>query len=416
MIRKLRIRFIRLICGSLAALACGREGPAGFTTSIDSTPDTVFVRVRGSVPSERVHRLVEELRIAPTASDTSLFTQLTEFQVDGKGRMWGFDFPTSSILVFGSDGALIRRIGRKGGGPGEFQQANGIVALDTGLAVLDYANARISFFSDSGTLQTSRRVPTGFFTSGGLVIDHSGAVRLRRPVTAPREGEILGRMGLVRVSSNGALSDSLAPPDLPVPREVYVATHKGGTSSTTSSFSPNYYWAWHPDGYFVVGHGGNYEIVLARPGMKPLAIMRQPVPVAISDLEWEDEHKAITMNMQQTDPGWSWSGPPLPHTKAPLTGLRITRDGRIWAQVATPSMRIPEDEIDKPSDPRRPVRHFRSQAAYEVFGTDGRFLGRIELPLRTRLMDSDGKLLWVLGRDENDLPAMIRYRIEPSLP
>jgi hypothetical protein len=122
------------------------------------------------------------------------------------------------------------------------------------------------------------------------------------------------------------------------------------------------------------------------------------------------------MSMQQTDPGWSWNGPALPHSKAPLTGLRITRDGRIWAQVAMPSVRIPEDQIDKPSDPKRPVRHFRAPVGYEVFGTDGRFLGRIELPLRTRLMDSDGRLLWVLGRDENDLPAMIRYRIDPPLP
>jgi hypothetical protein len=400
------------------ALACGREAANGFSTSTDSTSDTVFVRVRGAVPADRVHRLVEELGIAPTASDTSLFTQIAEFQVDAKGRMWAFDFPTSTILVFGADGGLIRRIGRKGGGPGEFQQLNGMVALDTGLVVLDYSNARVTFFSDSGTLRETWRVPTGFSTSGGLVIDRSGTVRLRRPVTAAREGEILGRMGLVRVDSRGTLSDSLAPPDLPVPREVYVATSKdgGGRSSTTSSFSPNYHWAWHPDGYFVVGHGGKYQIVLVRPGTLPLAISRDLPPVAIPDAEWNDEEEFIITMLRQTDPGWSWNGPALPRAKAPLLGLRITRDGRIWAQVATPSERIPQDQLDPPREPRRPVRHFRAPAAYEVFGPDGRFLGRIELPLRSRLMDSDGRLLWVLGRDENDLPAMIRYRIEPPLP
>ena len=327
-----------LVPAYLAALAlgCGGEPSSGFATVVDSTADTVFVRVNGSVPQDQVRRLVEELRIAPTAADTSLFTAISEFQVDSKGRMWAFDFPTSSILVFDSEGALIRRIGRKGGGPGEFQQNNGMVALDTGLAVLDYANSRISFFSDSGTLQTSWRVPTGFFTSGGLIVDHSGTIRLRRPVTAAREGEILGRMGVVRVASDGVLSDSLAPPDLPVSRDVYVATSKDGRgrSSTTSGFSPNYYWAWHPDGYFVAGHGGDYRIVLARRGMKPLAISRQPPPVAVSDPEWDDEHRYITMAMQQTEPTWSWSGPALPHAKAPLIGLRITRDGRIWAQVA----------------------------------------------------------------------------------
>ena len=55
---------------------------------------------------------------------------------------------------------------------------------------------------------------------------------MKRPVTAPREGEILGRLGLVRVKPDGMLGDSLAPPDLPVQRDVYIAerNEKGNQS------------------------------------------------------------------------------------------------------------------------------------------------------------------------------------------
>ncbi len=416
----------RQLAALLLAAACGPAGgtssaglDAGLATAIDSTADTVFARVSGEVPATAIRHLVEEASIAPSADDTTLFTQVFDFEVDHQGRFWAFDFPTKTIFVFGPHGQLIRRIGREGGGPGEFRSNGGMVVLgDTGVAIWDTQNGRVAFMDTAGVFVRSWPVTSSFSTSDGLVTDRTGTLFLKRPVTEPREGEILGRMGLVRLGEGGAFGDSLAPPDLPVERLHYLAVSKDGRgrSSSPVPYAPNYHWAWHRKGYFIVAHG-RYEVVSARPTAKPLTIRRDLPPVTVSDEERGDQRARITYNMQQTQPGWSMSGgPALPDTKAPLVGLSTLRDGRIWVRVAAPSERIPEAELTPPRDPKQPVFHFRSPAVYEVFSSEGRFLGRVEFPRRTNLVEAEGNTVWALGRNEDDLPALIRYRIEPALP
>lgn len=408
-----------LVPALLAACGSGQPeaaGAAGLATTIDSTGDSVIAMVKGAVPAVAVRRLTEVMRIAPGADDTTLFTEVRDFEVDPGGRIWAYDRPSNSIFLFAADGRLLRHIGRQGAGPGEFNSDNGMVVLgDSGLAIWDARNARISFLDSAGVFRTSWSTPTGFFTSNGLFTDHTGTLFLKRAVTAPREGEILGRMGLIRLKPGGALGDSLAPPDLPVPRDVYVATVKSGQSSMSSAYAPNYAWTWHPGGYFLAADGGKYEIVIARPAGKPIVIRRQAPPVAITAAERDEEHADVLYSMRQTDPHWSWSGPPIPSTKAPLDAVFASRDGRIWARVAAPSERISDADLTPARDPNAPISHFRSLVVYEVFGPDGRFLGRIGFPRRSTLMEADGDLVWALGRDENDLPAIVRYRIEPSL-
>jgi hypothetical protein len=186
-------------------------------------------------------------------------------------------------------------------------------------------------------------------------------------------------------------------------------------SSTGAQHGPGYHWGWHPDGYFVVGHGGKYEITLHRPGEKPLVIRRTSTPVPVPEEEQAEEREVIRRQMRQLDPGWSWRGPPLPETKAPLVGLSLRRDGRIWAEVAMPSERIPDAEVVVPRDSTAPRDHYRNQVAYEVYAPDGRFLGRVMFPPRTRLVEADGQYVWALVRDLDDLPAVVRFRVEPAL-
>jgi len=205
-----------------------------------------------------------------------------------------------------------------------------------------------------------------------------------------------------------------------VQRDVYVAESDQGKqgrsrSSTGANYGPRLHWAWHPAGFFVAGHGGNYEIVYTPSGEKPRAILRTLPSVPVSEEERSEERESLLFNMRRTDPAWSFRGPPLPETKAPLRDLFVARDGRIWARVALPSERIPDEEITPPRDPKQPVNHFRMPVAYEVFAADGKFLGRVTFPRRTALIEADGNLVWALGRDQNDLPAVLRFRIDPAL-
>jgi hypothetical protein len=416
----MRTSLFTATCLCLLAACGGGDAPsggsAGLATVFDSTSDTLVARVSGAVPTAAVRSLVREVAIAPDADDVSLFTQVTEFDVDHEGRIWTFDSPSNSLFLFSPEGTLLRQIGRQGAGPGEFNQNNGMVVLPDGrLAQLDARNGRISFLAQDGSFEHSWVVPTGFNTSHGLVTDQSGQLYLRRPVTPPREGEILGRMGLVRLREEGAFGDSLAAIDLPVQRETYVARREGSTSSTGSRYAPNYFWTWHPDGHFVAAHGGTGEIVLERKNSRPVIIRRELEPVPVPAEERSQERESITYNMRQTEPGWAWRGPELPTTKAPLLGLFAARDGRIWLRVTAPSEPIPDAELPVSRDTLRPVVRFRTPVVYEVFAADGTFLGRIAFPPRTTLMEADGNTVWAIQRDEDDLPAVARFRVEPGL-
>jgi hypothetical protein len=417
-------RLAKLVCvvACVAGFACTRSeasrgGAAGLATVFDSTADTITARVDGGVPVSALRSMDIVMRIAPAMDDTSLFTEVTDFEVDVANRIWVYDYQGRRMFLFDSAGALVRRIGRQGSGPGEFASGNGIVALtDTGIAILDAQNARLSFFSAGGDFRTSFPVPSGFSTNNGLISDRSHALFLRRPITAPREGEILGRMGLVRLKPDGSFGDSLAPPDLPVPRDMFLAVSPDGRSrsSTSSSYAPNYFWDWHPGGFFVAAHGGRFEIVIARPDGKPIVIRRTAPPVALLPDERAEEKEWITWQMVATQPGWTWSGPEIPEAKAPLTGVTVTRDGNIWVRVAARSVRIPDDELAPRREKGAPVRHYRSPPVYEVFAPTGRFLGRVPLPPRTTLIQADGDFVWGIMRDADDLPSIVRFRLSTS--
>ncbi|HRN53603.1 MAG TPA: hypothetical protein PK788_08905, partial [Gemmatimonadaceae bacterium] len=109
--------FLLLAAASAACSSDARapESAAGLTTVFDSTrADSVIARVVGEVPPERLRRAVDELRIAPAADDTTLFAEVTEFDVGLKGELYVFDNPNRVLFIFDSTGALLRRVGRQG--------------------------------------------------------------------------------------------------------------------------------------------------------------------------------------------------------------------------------------------------------------------------------------------------------------
>ena len=78
------------------------------------------------------------------------------------GTFYVSDMANSRVVVFAPDGKLARTIGRKGGGPGEFQgpAANGLIDGGRALAVSDVSTLLVSLFrADSGSFIRSVRLP-----------------------------------------------------------------------------------------------------------------------------------------------------------------------------------------------------------------------------------------------------------------
>ena len=409
-----------LVLLALAAAACGNDAPPradGLVVTRDSTAEAVVVSIAGNIPEAQVRRLEPELVIAPDADDTSLFTTVWEFDVDQWDRIWAYDNDANTIFVFDRDGTLVRRIGRTGAGPGEFRQNMGmIIRPDGGLAHWDGSNGRITILDSTGAYVGSWPVPTTFGTMNGLVSGPDGTIYMRRPVTEPRPGEILGRMGLVAIQPDGTFGDSLVLPELTMERAVYVAQQGGGRSSSRARYGATDHWGLTASGEIVQVNGATYEMVVARRDGHALVIRRTLTEVPVLDEERSQEEARISWQMQRTQADWSWNGPPLPTTKAPVTGMGVvpTRDGRLWVQVAVPSERIPDAEVVPPRDSTMPVISYRMPVVYEVFEADGSLLGRVAMPPRTFLVDADGEMVWGLATDDDGLPQLIRFRVEPE--
>lgn len=151
---------------------------------------------------------------------------------DSRGRVYLAGPHASQILVFDQQGRFVRRIGRLGGGPGEF---NGIGSFHVGpgdsLFVFDNQQSRLSVFTAEGAFVRSLPVPvspavTNFVASDGrFIIGRSfGAPELGpHPLHLfDREGRRLRSFGNfsgeARPDVPGFLSRSLAPASGPRPR------------------------------------------------------------------------------------------------------------------------------------------------------------------------------------------------------
>ncbi|UCE40786.1 MAG: 6-bladed beta-propeller [Candidatus Aminicenantes bacterium] len=78
--------------------------------------------------------------------------------VDGKGFIYICDLQDLQIKVFDPAGLLVRTIGQKGDGPGEFQNIGEIALLpDDRLLVLDWEAHRISMFDTEGKFVNSHK-------------------------------------------------------------------------------------------------------------------------------------------------------------------------------------------------------------------------------------------------------------------
>jgi hypothetical protein len=399
----------------------GRRQPAGLTTTISVVRDTIVARVTGTVPASAIRTLVPEMRIAPKADDTTLFTLIREVDVDRRGFIWVYDNPSNSIMLFDSTGRKLRRIGRAGEGPGEFRSNGGMVVMRDGrLAQLDPANARVTFISPAGDIGASWPVRAGFMTSNGLYTDTTGQLYAVRPLFgrggAPAGGDI---PALVRYRNGGEMADTLRPPIFSVPAYTFEARSPTGQMRRNSmGDAPRSLWGWHPNGYYIGGNGATGQIVIARPREKPIRIDRIAPAVPIPAEERRTAEAQLTLGMRELDPGWTLRGAALPANKAPLNALFVARDGRIWARVPGPSVRIagadvPPESVGLPRG--RPLQMFRSQNAWEVYSSTGTFLGRVSIPSNSDLMQADGNRVWLITHDDDGLPSVVRMRIQPAL-
>ena len=232
------------------------------------------------------------------------FGDVRRVAFDGAGRLYVFDGQAERIFVVDADGALIREIGRKGEGPGEFRNAVDVVGLEDGrVVVADMGHRAYHIFDADGDFERMVRMggdPTytvigthmplrgaeGLVTSteGGTmaisVRSIAGAEPAERPDPTTRAIErvdLTGEEILKDTIAEGWLPAS-ADPTSGITRSAGGASFSLGGLSGPPEFSPDLHWDVLPDATVAFSDSSTYAVGIAAAGTGVVRILTRPFP------------------------------------------------------------------------------------------------------------------------------------------
>lgn len=160
--RAVRAALVALVCfAALGAVACGGaddsggdmasggpDGPdVGASSPPSGGPEAADVSI--SAVTERVYQVGSAL----SGEDWELFSRVTSVFFDGDGNLFALDAGLQRLVVVDPEGGLARIVGRRGGGPGEFEGAAAAALLPDGrLAVFEHGRpALFEILAPDGT-------------------------------------------------------------------------------------------------------------------------------------------------------------------------------------------------------------------------------------------------------------------------
>ena len=159
-IRSARLLLAVMIPVLLIWACTGPKG--GWQGTIEEVDGAVVVHN----PKDPIHEglileLEEDLRIGEAeGAEEYMFTSIRDLAVDDDGSIYVADNEDACIKVYDASGIFLRRISRKGQGPGELGRPYGVQITDNAeVMVHDGANRRVHYFSRAGDFL--RDVPFG---------------------------------------------------------------------------------------------------------------------------------------------------------------------------------------------------------------------------------------------------------------
>jgi hypothetical protein len=413
-------------------LACSTETRAtraSWQAETDTVGDTVVVRtIAGSTFGGPVD-LVPEISIGTLeGQDYEMLGSISGLAVDDAGNIYVYDSQVPALRKYGPDGAYIATFGRKGEGPGEYQQSDGGVAIlrDGRIVLRDPGNARFTLWQPDGTFDTTWVGRGGFFTSTPLFVDTAGYIYPMVFSNPPKgSGPTSGTLWitrLVRMRPDGTAVDTIGPPQYDFVTPSIIAERKtdSGTnrSQNTVPFAPSFQWTFSPHGYFVAGVSSRYAVDLHRTDGSVLRIAREVEPVSVPAAEKADAEARVVVNMKRVDPDWRWNGPPIPDVKPAYRSISAGTDGRIWVRQSVPSSEVKwteEEQLAAREQPDRPPPpRYREPVVFDVFEPDGRYVGEVRAPKGFSLNPQPvfGRdRVWAVFRDSLEVNYVVRYRI-----
>lgn len=380
---------MRRLATLLLLAACSGERQAS-SVGFDTLPSGTVV-VTNSAPTRWADtsgwKLVLERTVQPPEGDSAAFGDPYDIVLRPDGSFLLRDGSDPALAFYGSDGTLIRRFGRQGGGPGEFERSYPAWLGDT-LVVHDPGQSRISLFALDGTL--IRSFPGICCHEGPPIgVDTRGRIR----VTGQRVSDSAFTNQWLYFSLDGRRVDSMIPPEAGK-QKYWQRTANGASTRVNVPFAGQNSQAFLPDGRIVYGMTDRYELLITGTGKDTSRIIRRsgvtgdPVPAGAVDSilgVWTKGNPWLADVAHRSD---------VPSVRPLWSGLELDGDGNLWVQRGD---------------------YTGGSHRFDVFDPEGRFLGEVPAPF-DHLWQSvwAGKRVAVLDEDEAGLPRVRVFRIETN--
>ena len=409
------VALIQAGCGS------GRQPQDEILGSVREIADTVIFTTQRPSRFDTAH-LVHVARIGrfDGPEDHLLFGSL-QFTVGWRGEVYVAD-EGGGIRVFSFDGSEVRRIARRGGGPGETIYVTGLEVDQLGrLLAVDYGNRRVAVFDTAGAVLDHWPLPhgrPGYGRSAVIPIpEHQTLLPLNPPLNPSGGPPGFPRPIFVRLDSAGVVLDTVfAPVRLnelcPYHDDPYFSA--GFWQDYREPMYPKVKWTGSRSGEVILGCSAKYEVDRVQPDGRVFRVSHEREPM-IEPGEVRDRFVAEREIANRLgNPGWRWRGPPPPEQKPYYHRFIMGRGGRLW--VWPGHLRKP-----RPSSglPKRTVWEDPNTGAFDVFDPDGDFLGPVPLPEGAEFEWFPGEdapffagdTVWLVRRDSIDVKYIDRMVI-----
>lgn len=351
----------------------------------------------------------EVLTIGEAAGDPDYqFGQIAGLDVTSDGRILVLDNLAQHVKVYSTDGVFERTIGQAGSGPGEFGPGAAVLMVGTADTVIvpDAGNQRVNVILLGEGEHTS--FPLSFEEGIPMrwQISNSGVLAVqRRALNLPNQ-EAVDVDLIARQAYDGSIVDTMLTPQR---GETFSF---GGGLPEFHFFSPEPTWTLLNDGTFVHAMSNEYRIsVTGADGsvVRVITMPSEPVPVSAEDKEIITGFIVRLMGEQGVPPqalDAIEQGISYEEQFPAFTQLRNGPEQSLWVQrIGVPS--------DMTADERENWNPMLDQGSdeWDVFDSEGRFMGFVTMPDRFTPFSLKGDLLYGVWRDEFEVQYVKVYRI-----
>lgn len=346
-------------------------------------------------------RVTERWRVDGTEQGGVGFSQVRDAVTTTDGVLWVLDFKEQGIRRYDARGRFLGASGRRGSGPGELRDANGLLRHGDGSVwVNDPSNGRLSVFGADGAFLRQHVLPSfgyGFRWDAWFDAARNEVVDGSTRKIGEEYRRVWRRIGVD--GTDRGLVD--APPcadresrDRGLP--LWKAESPNGENSIGQYPFVN------GGGFAFDGRGAVWcasaqatRASLVRLASRdtadvtPIALPRVPVTAVERD-EWVTRIRENVSRYARHD----FDPARIPATKPPIASLSLDDDGRLWV--------------------RHSDRHGTARTTYDVHDARGAHLGRVTVPARVAPHlppRARGDALWLAVLDDDDVLQFVHFTI-----